>query len=177
MAASGSPTRMTIRSAALVHAADDRKRIVIGLDQFQRVLGDIAARRDDHGDRLADVAHALLCDRRLKTFLQRFARRKSHGDAAKLVEIRGRIDGEHARHRACRVGSDRANARVGLRAAQDRRIRHVRELDVGRIFARAREETAILLPRPCLPDIFEAHAPPPFASVVAASLTARMMLR
>ena len=41
----------------------DRQRLVVDLDQLQRVLGEIAVRRDDHRDRLADIAHALDRDR------------------------------------------------------------------------------------------------------------------
>ena len=38
---------------------DDRQRSVVDLDQVERILGAIAVGRDDDGDRLADIAHAL----------------------------------------------------------------------------------------------------------------------
>ena len=42
---------------------DGRQRLVVDLDQLQRILGEIAVRRDHDRDRLADIAHALDRDR------------------------------------------------------------------------------------------------------------------
>ena len=42
---------------------DRRQRPIIDFDQLKRILGEITVDRDHDCDRLADVAHALDCDR------------------------------------------------------------------------------------------------------------------
>jgi hypothetical protein len=57
VAARGRMEHRHARIARPTRVGDDRQRSLVDLDQLERVLGEIAARRDDERDRLADVAH------------------------------------------------------------------------------------------------------------------------
>ena len=92
------------------------KRLVVDLDQLQRVLGEIAVGRDHHGDRLADIAHPLHRDRpaldiRLDACEQRRPERRHLGR---------RDDGRDAARSPRGRHIDRADDRMRMRRAQHR---------------------------------------------------------
>ena len=98
----------------------DRQRLVLDLDQVARVLGDVAVLGDHGRDRLAVVAHLLDRDQVLddRAGAERGERRRVLGD------VGAGHDADDARQRLGLRGVDRDDARVRVRAADDRGVRH-----------------------------------------------------
>ncbi len=111
----------------------DRQRLVLDLDQVARVLGDVAVLGDHGRDRLAVVAHLLDGDHVLddRAGAEGGKRRRMLGD------VGARDDADHAGQRLGLRRVDGDDARVRVRAAHDRRMRHVLELDVVEVAALA----------------------------------------
>jgi hypothetical protein len=127
---------------------DRRQHLVVDVDQGARVLGDVPARRRHRGHRLAGEADALDRDRVL-----------GHGLGAegrhRLDELRGLGAGQHghdARQRLRPRRVDRADARVGVRAAQDRRVEHAGHRHVADEGRAAGQQLRVLLARDAAPD-------------------------
>ena len=55
-----------VRRRGVLDVGDDRQRLVVDDDRARRVLGDVAVARDDHRDRLADVADLVARQRVLR---------------------------------------------------------------------------------------------------------------
>ncbi len=104
----------------------DRQRLVLDLDQVARVLGDVAVVGDHRRHCLTVVAHLLDGDHVLDDLpgAEGRQRRRMPGHVGACH------DADHARQclRLRRV--DPEDARVRVRAAHDRGVRHVLELDV-----------------------------------------------
>ncbi len=91
------------------------QRLVVDLDQLAGVLGDVARVRDHHGDRLADVAHAI-CREWIVRYRRAHHRRDRPDRALKL----GTGDDAHdAREGAGACCVDVTDACVRMRRAQD----------------------------------------------------------
>ena len=105
--------------------AHDRQRLVLDIDQLQRVLGEIAALRRDRRDRLADEAHLLRREAVHAPLLRH--RRRRLAPAHRVLACHDRDDARRALGRA-RV--ERCDLRVRERAAQDRAVQHARERQV-----------------------------------------------
>ena len=127
----------------------DRQRLVIDLDQLQRVLGEVTVRRHHHGDRLADIAHALDRDRpaldvRLHAGEQR---RPERGHLGRGDHRRDALRGARRAH------VDRADDRMRMRRAQhggvQRARRHAEIVDVA---PAPGEQGRVLHPLDRLPD-------------------------
>ena len=140
-AALGMKHRVAAGIDRLHHVGDGRQRLVDDVDEGDGVLGDVPGIGDDQRHRLADVAHlaerdAALLDRRVGKAGQRsgLARRLLAGDHR-----------DDARERLGRALVDRADARVGVRAAQRRGMGDVRQRDVVDEAPASGEETGVFL--------------------------------
>ncbi len=114
---------------------DRRQRIELDRDVVERVLGEIAALRQNHRQRFADVTHLVLGERHLRALIEDDAldRRRRHEKRAGrpiLAEIVGGVDRDDALARARRGNVDRTQPGVGDVAAQEGRIQHPGKLDV-----------------------------------------------
>ncbi len=109
---------------------DDRVQgLVVDLDQLGPVLGQRARLGHDRGHRLADVAHLLLGQHRVLLVGHLHAVERHPGIAPHAAgQVGGGDHGEHARGPIDH--GDRADARVGVRAAHEGHMRHPLELDV-----------------------------------------------
>ena len=142
------------------------KRLVVYLDQLGRVLRRHVRVRDHHRHRLADEARLVGCDDRDREAEQLRPRKQPDRHVRHALDRGGMRDGiaavgqkigagedrDHARRffRAALV--DRADARMRVRRAHDRRERHVRQHDVRKIAPAAGEKAQILLARNRLSD-------------------------
>ena len=98
------------------------QRLVVDLDQVERVLGEITVGRDDHGHRLADIAHPVDGDR--PAFDRRLdADHQAGGEGSDILA--GQHDG-HAGRVACRLGSDGRDSRMRMRRTQDGGVQRAR---------------------------------------------------
>ena len=111
----------------------DRQRLVLDLDQVASVLGDVAVFGDHGRDRLAVVAHLLDGDHVLDD--------RAGAEGGKRRRMLGHVgacdDADHSRQRLRLRRVDLRDARVRMRAAHDRGVRHVLELDVVEVAALA----------------------------------------
>jgi len=125
-----------------------RQRIVLDLDQLAGVLGDIAALGHHGRDRLAHVTHLVHGNAVLR-------RRRAGEVRARPRHLRRLRAGHDAEHTGQRLGPglvDAHDARVGVRAAQHRRVRHVGQRHVVDIGAGAGEQAGVLHPLHAVPD-------------------------
>ena len=95
--------------------AGSRQRLVVDLDQLAGVLGDVARVGDHHRDRLADMAHPV--DREGKIRHRRPHHARDRPDHA--GELRPGDDADHAGQRQRARCVDPADAGVRVRRAQD----------------------------------------------------------
>ncbi len=102
---------------------------VFDLDQLQRVDGRVLVEGRDRGDGLADVAHLVHGERRLVL--------GPGQDAEFYRQIGADDDREHPGQRAGAAGVDGLDDRVRMRAAQQLRVQHARQLDVVGVDRRA----------------------------------------
>ena len=103
-----------------------RQRLVDDVDERNRVLGDIPRIGNNQHHRLADVTYLAECDAALLDRRIGKARQRC-GLPRRLLAGDHRDDAGQGLGRAL---VDRADARVGVRAAQHRGVRHVRQCDV-----------------------------------------------
>ena len=104
----------------IVKVRDAGQRLVVDFDQLQRVFGDIAVDRHDHGHRLAAVA-------RLGGRADLEAHLGAHDardDAGHLRDLRAGDHADHAGKLLCGAGVDAADAGMRVRRTQDRRVAH-----------------------------------------------------
>ncbi len=134
-----------------------RQRIEIEADQLGGVLGGVAALRQDHGDRLADVADLVVGEQRLLRIDELVL--DLRGPLARQRELRVR----HRRQELGEVGAaehigdagrrgsagqiDRADARVGDRAAHEGRVQHARQREIGDELPATGQQAMILAAR------------------------------
>ena len=125
------------------------ERLVFDLDEVAGILGDVAVLGDNGRDRLAVMAHLLSGDQVLddRAGAERRQRRRP------LRHVLARHDRDHARERRRLARVDADDARVRVRAAQDRRVRHARQLDVVDVAPLPAQEPRVL-------DAVEALAEP-----------------
>ena len=106
--------------ARLERIEHDGQLLVVHLDEVAGVLGDVAVLGDHGGHALAEVAHLLDRDHVLD---DRTGAERGQGIGA-LGDVLARHDGDHAGQLLGRLGADREDLGVGVRAAHDRRVRH-----------------------------------------------------
>jgi hypothetical protein len=165
----------------LVHVDDMGQHLVIHFDQAERLAGDGVGGGGDGGDRMAVVQHLVARQQVLGEVLgvdRRFARL---GDAGRRQ--RHTVTDDHrldARQRPRLVGVDRADARVGVRAAQHAAPQHPRQREVCAVIGAAGHLVgAVVADGPGTDDLqvlwFVGHACCPFMAA-AACWTARTIL-
>ena len=119
-------TALLARLERIDSAEHHRQRLVIHLDEIAGVLGDVAVLGYHGGHAFAAVVHLLDRDHVLDDQTGAERRQGIRG----LADAAGRDDGDHPGQLLGRVGADREDLRVRVRAADDRRVRHPRQLDV-----------------------------------------------
>ncbi len=120
---------------------DDRgQRLVLDVDQRERVVGRVLVGRDHERDLLALEADLVAGEHGLRVVGDR-----RHPREAERLEVLGGDDGGDVRVRERRRGVDRDDLRVRVRAAQDRAVDHPRQLDVVEVGALAADEARVLL--------------------------------
>ena len=131
----------------LLRRAHRRQRLVVDLDQLERVLRDVRGLRHHRRDLLALEANLV----RYEDGLGVAGERRHPGE----VVLRHQLAG-HDRHDARKLlgarGVDRVEARVRERAAQELEVEHARQLDVVEVVALAADEAGILLARDGVAD-------------------------
>ena len=144
------------------HARNGRQRLVVNLGTLHRVLGEVAAFRHDHGDRLAHVAHPVAGQQVLRAG-QEPLHGGQHGYGRRRLGPRvGETEGvHHARRRAHRREIDPANAGIAVRAAQECRVQRAGKLYVVDEPAFACEEAGVFEALDALADHRCAHVNAP----------------
>ena len=124
----------------LARVDDRRQRVVLDVDQRERVVGRVLVGRDHERDLLALEADLVAGEHGLRVVGDR-----RHPREPERLEVLGGDDGGDVGMRERRRRVDREDARVRVRAAQDRAVDHPRQLDVVEVGARAADEARVLL--------------------------------
>ena len=124
----------------LLRRRDRLQRLVVDLDQLERVLGDVRILGDDRRHLLALVADLVGGEHRLRVA----GERRHPREVVRGHQLAG-DDGDHTRQRCSRRRVDRRDARMRVRAAQDLHVQHPRQDDVVDVVALAADEAGILL--------------------------------
>ena len=145
--------RPDLRRAGLHRFAQIGHRIgrrVVDLDRLGAVLRRGEGLADHHGDRLADVAHALAGQRRADRHDQLGAAASRHrrvlrqiADVRRLDVGRG-DDRDHALDGQRRLGVDRLDVGAGVRRADEAGIGLARQRRVGHVAAGAAQQIVVL---------------------------------
>ena len=139
--------RMQLRRARFVrrHRIDDRgQRLVVDVDELERVVRLIRRFGDDDADDVADVADEVARAAAVCRHLQvRVGQQPRARHRLQRVNFRAGEDGDDAGRalRARRV--DACDARVCMRAAQHRGVHHVGQREIVGVGRRARDEPRI----------------------------------
>ena len=158
----------------LLRRREGRQRLVLDVDQLQRVFRHVRGLGDDRRHLLALEAHLVGGEHRLGV-----ARERGHPREVVLRHQLARDDGDDARQRLRPGSVDRDDAGVCEGAAQELQVEHPRKRDVVDVVALAADEALVLL---ALDRVAEPanlrrrhHDPPSFACVAAAWCTALTM--
>jgi hypothetical protein len=116
------------------------ERVVVDLDQLERVLRDVGRLGDHAGDLLALVAHLVGDEHGL-----RVARQRRHPGEVVLGHQLAGDDGDDTRQRSGGRGVDRRDSSVGVGASQDLHVEHPGQRDVVEVLALAPDEARVLL--------------------------------
>jgi hypothetical protein len=151
------------------------QRLVVDVDQINRVVGFGKRLRDHQRHAFADEAHAI--DR--NDVAVRNLRSRQHpvgSDGADLaVKILPRQSEPDSRRGASRAEVDISDIGMGVRRSQDRGVEHAGQLDVVDISALAGQEPKIFAPLQRLADIAgcdsSAHESGPFVAIDCAART------
>ena len=115
---------------------DDRgQRLEFDGNVGERILGEVAAFREHHGERLADVADLAFGKRHLGALIEGDAFDRRRRDQQRtgrpvIAEILRGKDRDDAGACPCRGDVDRSDARMRDVAAQERRVQHSGKFDV-----------------------------------------------
>ena len=132
------------------------KRLEVDLDPLGRILGEGAALRQNRGDRLADIADLAAGERVVVgRVVTRHPRGRPHR-AGQPLQLGGREDRGHPRHRRGGLGADGCNPGMGLVAAPKGDVQGAGNDPVGGELARAGQQARILHPSDPRPDISRA---------------------
>ena len=137
-------------AAAAANVDDRRHLLVVDRHALGRILGGGARGRHHQRDRLADMQHAILGERRPERHDQLGAVAPGHrrmgrdvADARRLHVVRGE-DGEHAGGGTRLAGVDRPDARVRMGRAHEPPERFLGDMIVGDEAAVAAQERVVL---------------------------------
>ena len=155
------------------------ERLPVDLDQLERVLGRLAGLGDDRRDARARERNLVDLERsRGHDMVLGAGGLPGARERVQVLEVAAGEDADHAgaRRRTCRV--DAPDARVRVRRAKDRDVRHSRQLEIVEVLRGARDQPGVLDPLDrradeALPELGRhlAHLP-----AAAASPTALTML-
>ncbi len=144
---------------------DDRQRIVVDVDRVDGVARDVGVGGHRYGDGVADEVDAVACEDGVRRRLQAGDRRGARHGAARRVHVGAGKDADHAGDRLRGRGVDADDARMRVRAAQDRGVQQARELHVVDVGADALDQARILDPLHRAADVRRgvgvSHGPPP----------------
>lgn len=120
--------------ATLRRIGDNRQTIKVRLDQFEGILRRISVQRDHQGERLTHVSNAIPRYRRLEAFAQGLTRREAHGNSPQRLEILRCENAENLRQRFCPLGPDFTDLCVRFLTSKNRRMNHIRQMNIGNEF-------------------------------------------
>ena len=123
------------------------QRLCLDGHEIGSIFGDIRIGREDDGDGLADVTHAIGGQDRLAIGIEAFDAGEAKIDRRNVGDIRRGPDRNDARNAARRGRVDRANARMGMGRTNYAHVQLMRERDVGREAAVAGDERPIFKTR------------------------------
>ena len=127
---------------------DRRQRLVLDVDQLERVARRVPVLGDDEGDLLALVAHLVGGQHGLHV-----GRQRRHPCQLQAVEHGARDHRLDLRVGLRRRRVDRHDAGVGVRAGEDRAVQHPGQLHVVEVVASTTQEPGVLLAQhPAEPD-------------------------
>ena len=158
------PQGRRTRRERLLRGDHGGQGLVLHFDQLGGVFRLVQSLGHDEGDRLADVAHALLREQRLRgdergrtvTLLSRHD--GSQRSQAPRAHVVARQYGDHARSLPRRAHIYGQQARMRVRRAQHASARFAGKLHVVDVTAPALQQPWILLPRHCLSYAKQPHA-------------------
>ena len=137
--------RSAVRSR-LFGVRDSVTRIVINIDQFERVVRGVLIFGDNDRHSVTDVARRVFRQHEVFGSLQsrqQPADRYAAGNAARF-DVLGRVDAQHAIQCLGFAGVDAVNPGVGIVASQYRAVDHPCQLQVIRVFGPAGNQLGIL---------------------------------
>jgi hypothetical protein len=129
-----------VRIARLARVDDRRERVVLDIDELERVARRVAVVGDDERDLLALKAHFVGRQDGLGVVGQR-----RHPREVQALEVLAGDDRAHLRMGECGRRVDRDDARVRERAAQHGAVEHAGQVDVVDVVALAADEARVLL--------------------------------
>ncbi len=130
-----------VRVERLACVDDDRQRVVVDLDQWQRVACRVLVGGDHERNLLALEANLVACQHGLRVVGDR-----RHPGEPKRLELLCGHDRDDVRMLERLGGVDRVDLCVRVRAAQDRPVQHPGQADVIQVLAFAADEAGVLLP-------------------------------
>ena len=110
-----------VRRYCLLRIDDGGQRLIVDLDQVERVFGDIAVFGDDKRNGLPDIAHPIAGNRPAFD-IGLYSHRHAAGEPR---HVRAGHDGKDAGQRAGGIRIDRPDLGMAMRRAQDRQMRGV----------------------------------------------------
>ncbi len=138
--------RATVGHLLGVHAP--LERLVIHVDEVDRVAGGAAGRRHDHRHAVADVTHLVVGQQRVRRHLEVAvghvpgAGNRGHP----VLDVGAGVDRDHAGRALRRTQVDAGDPRVGVGAPEDRRVGEPGKLDVVGVGCGAGDESGVLPP-------------------------------
>ena len=130
----------------LLGVDDRRKRVVLDLDELQRILGCVAVLRNHHRHGVPLVPHRVVGDREMVDRLEVGVREQPRAwdGGERGVDVRARVHGHDAVHRRGGARVYARDLRVGVGAAEDGRVGHARQHHVVGVGRAARDEPRVL---------------------------------
>ena len=136
-------TTRSVSRAAVAKSTTGVGRVEVELDQLACVLGDVAALRDDHGDRVTDVAD--VADRQRGRDLELLTEHGVPRLAEAAVEVLPRQHGDDTRMLPRLGHVEVGDRRLGHVAAQERGVEHAGQRHVVDVLTVTGEQAAVLL--------------------------------
>ena len=119
------------RAGTLRRSRRSVERGVVDLDEFERILGEMARGGDHERHGVADVADLLGAERRKHRRVQAGQHHQRRERMGEPLDVGTGVHGGHAGCPPRRRDVDRRDPGVGERAAQERRVQDPRRVEVG----------------------------------------------
>ena len=171
-----------IGSLRLIKIDHRRQRLIVDIDEVSGVHGLRNSLRDHHGDRLANMHHALSCEHLAHGRHRHFSAnpgerdRRRHRTVAKVRKVRACQHTHNAGRRQRARSVDAANERMGVRRTHEHSLQRALKTMIVAIVAFTAQQGAVFVtPAPC-PDRFveNVHAACPISyNFVSASPSRR----